>query len=67
MISVMFDLLPVVVVYVLIGIMATALTGGRDSLSFGPPIVLVAWPAVLVGAAVGYLLMPFYEGDSDAR
>lgn len=65
MIETLLAVFPLLVAYVLIGIVATALTGGRDPLSFGPPIVVVAWPVVLLVAAVAFLLMPFTGGRND--
>lgn len=53
-----FDLLPLLVVYLLIGLIATALTGGPDPLSFGPRSMVVLWPLLVVVVVVGVLLFP---------
>lgn len=45
-------------VYLLIGLVITALVGGRDPLSFGPPFVIVAWPVVVSVIAIALMLMP---------
>jgi len=53
MIDLLLQLLPLAIIYGLVGMVVTMLVGGRDPLDAGPAWVIVAWPVVAIVAAVG--------------
>lgn len=58
MIETLLTVLPLVFLYLLVGIVVAIPLGGRDPLDFAGPRVVLGWPVVLFVAAVALLLMP---------
>ena len=63
MITGVLGFVPILFIYVLIGLVAAQLTGGRDPLSFGHPSIIVLWPVAAFVATVGLLIFWVMPGS----